>query len=36
MAFKLSTPPYKNEPAPVYEADLGPGVLGQSNKTALS
>jgi len=31
MGFKLSNPPYKAEPVPVYEADLGPGVLGQSN-----
>ena len=31
MAFKLSNPPYKKEPTPVYQADLGEGVLGQSN-----
>ena len=31
VGFKLSNPPYKNEPTPVYQADLGPGVLGQSN-----
>ena len=31
MAFKLSNPPYNSEPTPVYQADLGPGVLGQSN-----
>ena len=31
MAFKLSNPPYNSEPTPVYQAELGPGVLGQSN-----
>jgi len=32
MAFKLSNPPYKKEPVSVYHADLGDGVLGQSNR----
>jgi hypothetical protein len=32
MGFKLSNPPYMSESAQVYEADLGPGVLGQSNR----
>mgnify|MGYP003625684473 CR=1 FL=1 len=31
MAFKLFSPPYNIGPTPVYQADLGPGVLGQSN-----
>ena len=31
MGFKLSNPPYKQESTPIYHADLGVGVLGQSN-----
>tara|TARA_R110001606_G_scaffold340309_3_gene488538 strand:- start:388 stop:735 length:348 start_codon:yes stop_codon:yes gene_type:complete len=31
MPFKLSNPPYK-EDLPVYQANLGKGILGQANK----
>ena len=30
MAFKLTNPPYKENIVPVYQRDLGPGVLGES------
>ena len=32
MSFKLTNPPYKSNPVKVYQADLGEGVLGQSNR----
>ena len=35
MAFKLSNPPYAENQTPVYERDLGPGVLGESLKNQV-
>ena len=35
MAFKLTNPPYKSDITPVYQRDLGPGVLGESLKNQV-
>ena len=31
MAFKLNNPPYKLDNTPIYNVDLGEGVLGKAN-----
>ncbi|RLI50008.1 hypothetical protein DRO61_04370, partial [Candidatus Bathyarchaeota archaeon] len=31
MAFKLNNPPYKLDSTPIYNVDLGEGVLGKAN-----
>ena len=32
MAFKLSNPPYYIDNTPIYNVDLGNGILGKANK----
>ena len=32
MAFKLSNPPYYIDNTPIYNIDLGNGILGKANK----
>jgi len=31
MPFKLNSAPYNKDATPIYESDLGAGILGQSN-----